>query len=177
MRSRLLSLRSAPNEMHSPFSASFHLGEPMKSMARRSPLSSSGANARRLCQPRSSRSFHASPGRIQRLRGFLSGQSVVRTSRGLNSQLVKGASRHRAAPGSQFSGAAEYGSSVLSLRSCTEVEVAEFTFVSCSGIVPCSRATPNPSIKRTNNGGPCLLASATAVPPLFAAYLKRWASR
>jgi hypothetical protein len=37
--------------------------------------------------------------------------------------------------------------------------------------------TANPSIKRTNNGGQRLRAFACAVPPLFAAYLQRYASR
>lgn len=35
------------------------------------------------------------------------------------------------------------------------------------------KQTPNPSINRTANGVPQLLASASAVPPLAAGYLKR----
>jgi hypothetical protein len=36
----------------------------------------------------------------------------------------------------------------------------------------CASLTPNPSIKRTNNGVALLFAFACTVPPLFAAYLK-----
>ena len=39
------------------------------------------------------------------------------------------------------------------------------------------KALPNPSIKRTNNGGQRLRARARTAPPLFAAYLQRWASQ
>ena len=39
-----------------------------------------------------------------------------------------------------------------------------------------SGARSNPSINRTRNGGPRLLASVASVAPLRAGYLKRWAS-
>ena len=91
-----------------------------------------------------------------------------------SSQSVVGASRRSAAPGSQLVGAAEYGSSFLSLRSHGRSGgkvVGGFFMFAGSG--PCQRLMPNPSIERTNNGGSQLRAIASAQPPLFASHLKR----
>ena len=91
-----------------------------------------------------------------------------------SSQGVVGASRRSAAPGSQFVGAAEDGSSFLSLRSHGRRggKVAGGFFV-FAGSGPCQRVMPNPSIERTNNGGSQMRAFANAQPPLFASHLKR----
>jgi hypothetical protein len=114
-------------------------------------------------------------------------------------QFIVGASRHSAAPGSQFIGSqllagssSEFTHRTLPAkveafsrsgfvewfvcRAQTEVAVAESSFLSPSSTVPCSRAMPNPSINRTANGGSRLLSFASAQPPLSAGYLKRWAA-
>jgi len=153
-------LRSASNAMQSSFSASFHSGESFKFPARLSPLSSSGAKARRLCQAGSNRSFHPSGCEAVEPGGFLRSQSVV------------GASRRSAAPGSQFLVAAEYGGG-LSLRCYALAMKAKSAHSAFHTKAAYSCARPNPSMERTNNGGSNLSAFAYAQPPLFASHLKR----
>jgi hypothetical protein len=169
MLSRLHSLRSASNEMHSPFSASS--GQSTKYLARFSRHRRSAAMAITRCY--ASHSWSHVVGSFHPSACGVSGGCRLSSSQG-----VVGASRRSAAPGGQSVGAAEYGCSFLSLRASSAVVVAKsggvFAF---AGSGPCQRVMPNPSIERTNNGGSGFTAFASAQPPLFASHLKRWASR
>jgi hypothetical protein len=165
MLSGLYSLRSASNEMPSPFSASS--GQSTKYLARLSRHRRSATMALTRCY--ASRPWSLVVGSFH--------PSVCGAGGGCcsaSNQSVVGASRRSAAPGGQSFGAAEYGCSFLSLRASSSVAVAKsggiFAF---AGSGPCQRVMPNPSIERTNNGGSSLRAFASAQPPLFASHLKR----
>jgi hypothetical protein len=165
MLSGIHSLRSASNEMPSPFSASS--GQSTKYLARFSRHRRLAAMALTRCY--ASRPWSHVVGSFH--------PSVCGVGAGCclsSSQVVVGAPRRSAAPGGQSVGAAEYGGSFLSLRACSAVVVAKSRGVfALAGSGPCQRVMPNPSINRTANGGSHSLASATTVPPLSAGYLKR----
>jgi hypothetical protein len=165
MLSGLHSLRSASNEMPSPFFASS--GQSTKYLARFSRQRRSAAMALTRCN--ASRPWSHVVGSFHPSACGVGGGCCLSPSQG-----VVGASRRSAAPGGQSVGAAEYGGSVLSLRASSAVVVAKSGGVfALAGSGPCQRVMPNPSINRTANGGSHLLASATTVPPLSAGYLKR----
>ena len=124
------SLRSASNQMHSLFSAFFRPRQLSKYLARlRLPVICFGESFAGFFFTLSTAhgSFHASPGERCAMRGSVRGQSV---------------------------GAAEDGSSFLSLRALLASLVAEPGFLSSSSTGPCQRALPNPSIERTCPGKP-----------------------
>jgi hypothetical protein len=153
MRFGLHSLRSALNAMQLPYSASFQLVAPLQMRSALLKAQAFGRNGAysllrfaSFVQGNSRSSFHASPGASRALSEAVRGQSV---------------------------GAAVGGSSFLRLRALTALVVAKSGFPSFSSNRPCQRVLPNPSIERTSNGGPRLLAFAKAVPPLLASHLKR----
>jgi len=165
MLSGLHCLRSASNEMPSPFSASS--GQSTKYLARFSRQRRSAAKALTRCY--ASRPWSHVAGSFHPSACGVGGGCCLASSQG-----VVGASRRSAAPGGQSVSAAEYGGSFLSLRASGAVAVAKsggvFAF---AGSGPCQRVMPNPSIERTNNGGSQLRAFANVQPPLFASHLKR----
>ena len=85
----------------------------------------------------------------------------------------KGASRQRAAPCSQFvaplRGSAGLGSTIASHQS----QGAVLGVVANSKVIFHVRQRPNPSVKRTHNGGSRLFALQRSAAPLRSAYLKR----
>ena len=123
---------------------------PARNPRRLYPAASS--NSRKLTR----RLIHRSDSLSSRCRpraegGHLLCQLVVCASRGLNSQLVVGAPRHSAAPGSQSVGAAGYGSIV---RPCcySSPMLSKFQLHVFRREASCPRARPNPSIERTRTG-------------------------
>jgi hypothetical protein len=136
-------LRSVPNAMHSPFSASFHLGGFIKHTVRFSRHHTSAALVLIRC-------YASRP-------SFRPIQAVLSTLRPEPLSAVRGSVR------SQAVGAAGYGSSSLSLRSQCEVAAAKSSLVSLSSRVPCRSAMPNPSIERDVQG----------LAPLAAPHVKR----
>ena len=146
------SLRSALKGMPLPSPASFHSWQLSERSALVSLLCSSGSGTRRCVHAGSNGSFHSSGCGYRALGSFPLGQWVGGTSRRLNSRFVVGALRRSAAPGSQFVGAAEYGSRVLSLRCYPAAMRARSECRALQHMVqpPCAR--PNHSIERTSSG-------------------------
>jgi hypothetical protein len=93
--------------------------------------------------------------------------SSLRLVRHAPSQFVVGASRHSAAPGSQYWSAAEYGSAGVARLSRPELRSTMLSRVlRQASSVACGSVMPNPSIERTRPG-----------KPGRASHVKRWASR
>ena len=93
----------------------------------------------------------------------------------LSSQSVVGAPRHSAAPGSQFMGAAGYGS-ILNPCCYSSPMLSKVKHHVFQRKAPCPRARPNPSIERTRTGRPRYTCSSFSVPrglPARAAHVKR----
>jgi hypothetical protein len=136
MHSRLQSLRSASNEMPSPFSASS--GQSTKYLARFSRHRRSAAVAPTRCY--ASRPWSHVVGSFHPSACGVGGGCRLSSSQG-----VVGASRRSAAPGGQSVGAAEYGGSFLSLRASSAVVMAKsggvFAFASM-WVVPTRDAQP-----------------------------------
>ena len=108
--------------------------------------------------------------------GHLLCQLIVRASRGLNSQLVVGAPRRSAAPGSQLVGAAGCGSILPNPCCYSSPMLSKFQLHASQCKALCLRARPNPSIERTHTGRPRYTASSFYVPrglPVRAAHVKR----
>ena len=139
----LHSLRSVPNEMHSPFSASFHSGGFVKHTARFSRHQNLAALVLTRC-------YASRP-------SFKPIQAVLSTLRPEPMGAMRASAR------GQSVGAAGYGSSSLSLRSYNEVVVAKSSLVSLSSRVPCRSAMPNSSIEGDVQG----------LAPLAAPHVKR----
>jgi hypothetical protein len=96
-------------------------------------------------------------------RSVLSSPQLVRHAPG---QFMVGASRRSAAPGSQYGGAAEYGSAGLARLRDLEVRSAKLAPPYHLGNTEAApRVMPNYSIERTSPGKPGL-----------ASHVKRWAS-
>jgi hypothetical protein len=163
MPSRLHSLRSASNEMHSLSSASSAESTKYFACFSRHRRSAARNGAHSLLRFASwshvAGSFHPSACSVGGGCCSASNQSVV------------GASRRSAAPGGQSVGAAEYGCSFLSLRACSGVRVAKLRGllrVYGRSAVPARDAQPFNQPDMPRQAGSCRLSqtlgSTTATP-------------
>ena len=155
MSSSLSRLRFEPNQMHSVFACSFHSKKSVKERARFASL-----QARKSLTAQANTMGSSRPGKATADRCASSSQWVVGASRRLKSQVVV---------------AAEYGGA-LSLRCYAASWAGNLERLALRSMAARSALMPNPSIERTNTGGPGLFAFASAQPPVSASHLKRWAS-
>jgi hypothetical protein len=148
--------RSAPSEMQFKSSASFHAEKFGQQSACLPSLVS-----------KSKQSLVAQ--QSTKVQGHSAGCNAAANRNASRSQWVAGASRRLK---SQSVRAAEYAG-YLSVGRYAGAFASRWKSPSLRGKAACFALLPNPSINRTANGGPRLLALASAQPPLSAGYLKR----